>query len=512
MTEQELLQDLDTATKSGDVELSRAIDAKLTEMRHSQMTHTTSSSSQRLRQPSSFADLWPGFKQGLYEVGMGALQRAMEESGNPRAGFLTQQVERDRQRAAQEAEAKGPKSLAYEAGRVGGTALPVTAAGVAMGPSLPAAVIGGGLGGFVMPSTSPEETMVNTGVGALMAGGTALGGRMIAPRAQIEPEQYRSMVAAHKRGIPLSGGQMSGEPIVQRAEARAMWNPFTRWHAVPFDRKQSDEFVREMLADSGVPRNTIPKNPSLNPKTLDSAFKSVGKRLDEPFSGKNFNLFTKRTNDAISAARNAAAELPEEDARIVAAEIRRASNLSDSAGVTGEQLQGKLRRMAETVGRLDAGTGGRGGNKEAADIVQMLHDSLIDQALKGKTLTNYNAAKADYARLMATVETLQKSKSMGAGVPDREKLAKVIESNFPGGVTRNRSTMADLARAGEISRGSGALPDRASGIPQFSDLPNTFTYARWNNPVAKFGMLHPTERDIVEMLTRYLPAQTLMEQ
>lgn len=470
------------------------------------MEHTESSLQGRPSQDSKLSDIPEGLLTGLKNVGYGAMQRYQElpiVGNQAKADWMRRALVNKRADAGLERLRQGPPSLLRSGSEVVGEAAPMTALGLAAGPSLTAAAGVGALGGYMMPSTSGAETTANATLGGLMTPLFAAGGRAVMPRLNVEPEVKAAIDAGRRKGLSFTGGQMADNPIVQRAEAHAMWNPFTKWHALPFSHKQDNEFITGLLREVGVDPKTIVKNPALDPATLNAAHNSISQRYGQVFpAGQSFDLTPSSTPGLWSALRN----LRPSNVRLLPDERKVVSETGDYVRKIVYEHQGKvpatlvqdtLEVVAEAQAKLNkAGTG------KAAEKLKPLYDSLLDSLPDKKA---YMEVQADYARLQTVEDVLRRSKGMGEGVPMRDKLGSAIERGLPGGVIRNKSTMADLARGGERSVGVGALPDRATGLPTPSDPFNAMTYWRFNNPLAKYGLAHPGQRDMLEELTRFLP-------
>lgn len=490
-------------------EFRRRYEMEQAAQRTAGMTHSESIDPVAPRKESKPADVFRGLGQSFSDIGLGLTQRVMELTGNPKAAFIRQQVANERnQRPAREA-LEGAPSFAHSVGKfVGDAALP-TAAGFLTGPSISAGMATAGLTSLLRPTASTSETASNVVSDMTLAGLSQLGMRGIAPRPLIEPEHRAAIEAGRRAGIPYSGGQIANNPIVQRTEAHAQWNPLTKWHAIPLTRKQDDSFIKGLLRESGVNQSQIPKNPSLNADMLDAAHTAISARYEKVFpSNATFDLSNQAQPALWTQLRQLRPNninLVEDDRKIVADVARQVRQIvySNNGNVPAPLLHDTIRLVDESRKRLTSD-----GAKMAGDKLKSLYDQLLN-ALPNKSA--YEAVDADYARLMTIEDLLRRSKGMGEGVPDRAKLSAAVERGLPGGVIRNKSTMADLARGGEKSVGVGALPDRATGLPIPSDVPNALTYWRWNNPLAIAGMNNPLERDMVEMALRYLPGTALRE-
>jgi hypothetical protein len=445
-----------------------------------------------------------GLAEGLYQIPLGLTQRAFELTGSKQADYLMQR-EKERRIEAERSSATERPSVAESFGKFSGETLPWMAAGAAAGPSIPAAIGLGGLQGLARPTASKAETLASPLIGATLAGATTAATRFALPRNVSEPEHMAAVRAAQRENVPLTGGQITDEPIVRRAEAQAVWNPLTKFHAIPFQRKQDDQFIRGLLKQAGVPESNIAKNPTLDPQTLSSVRKEIGNRFDKVFVGQVSDLDAQNNPDlwrAIIDARRV--QLPKEPKSAVNDMVQQVTQLASQGRVSGPVLKDYMEMVSEEAKRLT-----EAGHKRAGDALNRLHDALVNSTSDPAA---YKAVKADYARLMTIEDSLRRSSGMVEGVPDRALLAKAVERNMPGGILYDKSSMADLARAGNKARPLTALPDRATGWMQPSDVPNAGTYWRFNNPLAKWGLLNPNSRDELEGVLRYLPGAYTLDQ
>lgn len=476
----------------------------------SQASHTGTFFNLPPRRESKLADVPEGLLKAGSDFMLGLTQRGMELTGNPRAEFIRRQVANERAIKDVNEAQFGRPSVAETAARTVGDIVPITAIGATLGPSLGAAATGGAIAGALRPSESTAETAGNAAFDALFGLGGALATRAVMPRGVLEPEHRAAIEAGRREGMPFTGGQIANNPIVQRAEAHGMWNPLTKWSAIPMARKQDDAFIKGMLEKTGVPATQIPKNPSLNPQTLNAAHDAIGARYDAIFpANQAFDLSNSARPqlwNSLRALRPANLNLVREDKQLVDDVARQVRQIAytNNGNVPAPLVHDTIRLVDEARKRLSADGRGRAGAK-----LDSLYDELLNSLPDRKA---YEAVDADYARLMTIEDLLRRSKGMGEGVPDRAKLGAAVERGLPGGVLRNRSSMADLARGGEKSVGVGALPDRATGMPIPSDVANAATYWRWNNPAAKWGLLNPSQRDVLEMGLRYLPMETVRQE
>lgn len=466
-------------------------------------THEDSTSQTMPRQPSSWGDVAAGGQKGLEDLWMGVKQRGTEMFGSQEAAdALRQQVAEQRAAAEKEALLKGPPSLAFGLGEVGAKTVPLAAASfVPGGATLGGAALLGGVGGALEPTTSNKETLRNTGLGATSAFVTSLGARALMPKSRMTQDSRMMDKAAAREGVPLTGGQLTNLDYVKKAEAAAPWNPLTRWHAIPAATEQADYFIKGLLRRAGVKAQDIPDKPSLNPKIMKDALVQAGKELDFNFANKVYNgsqlnrAFTKAYQNSLYVS---GSKEEQELVRGYAQHVLR----FNMAGVNNTKFRGEL--LQQLIRDLDQGKdklfseGWKIGAEKIKELREAVVDSLVDPA-------QYREATETFANLKTVEELLRASPQMGRGIPDATRLGDILERNMPGSVIYNRSPLADLARAGEATAKSSALPERRTGIPRLSDIGNAMTYFRFNNPAARFGFRNPEARNITEVMARYLP-------
>lgn len=460
------------------------------------MTHQESISSRPIRPSSSLSDVWTGLKKGGQDLYTGVRQLIGDDKEKAQ---LFQNVKQER-----DAQEKAPAPLLEDFVRGATNVAPaVGAAFVPGGQSVLGGTLLGGVTSQMLPAASQKERNVNAALGFGIPLATTLGVRAFAPKVPIEPERLAAARAAKSEGLKLSGGQMTDDALVQRAEAHALWNPLAKWHARSVTRKQDDDFIKRYLTKVGVPEKEIPRNPSLNPETLTSVRNQISGRIEAGLDGaEKVDMTDPRLFESVLKAREIS-KRPEMKKEMIDETENVLNFIYGKQSVSKNDYQQEMRALEEAAGRLrDKGFG------RESDALQGVRKTLEDLLPNTEA---YRKAKGDYAKLITMEDALRRSSRMGEGVLDKHKLASTIEKNMPGGFLYGRSDLSDLARGGSIARQAGALPERTTGIPMPSDVLNAATYFRFNNPAAKAGFMNPEIRNLIEGTLRPIPGQGLLQ-
>lgn len=512
-TDAELAQALQAADAAGNVDDARQLAAALAQSRAGSTHPPAPALPLGYTRMGNPADIGRGVLQGFGDVARGVRQvgaslptqtSPANLTGTPEEFAMTTPAKpslaelQAEEAAIRKERATSPdRPMAAGFGRMVGAAAPAVGASfLPGGQTMLGSMAIGGAAGAAMPTVEGESRGTNAAIGAGSAGIANAAIRALAPRYAVEPEQLKLARTAQKEGIPLTGGEITDNPYLLMQERRAQFNPMISGAATATKRAQEDQFVRGLLKQVGVPEAKIAANPSLDPQTLTTARDAIQNRFQIATTG---NVDFSQQPTVFRAVQNARAlPMTSDDAKVVKDATQEVVNRTNAGRVSGALVQDLIGYVDESASRLsDAGAG------RAAKSLRALKETLVDAL---PDADGYRAASGDWARLNAIETALRKSPGMAKGVPDASNLAGVLEKQMPGAVMYDRSTMADLARAGRITKSGSALPE-----PNMNPL-TAAVYMHANNPLAKAGLLHPRSRDMAEAIMRYLPASGYQEE
>jgi hypothetical protein len=310
-----------------------------------------------------------------------------------------------------------------------------------------ASLIGGGLG-FLQPSTSTEETLTNTGIGAV--GGAAgqkigqtvgrfLGGNKNANAAAqanvgqgkaganasvnasvnqrvtgggsgygyVDPtdvgglssSQQNVMDWARQKGFKMTPGQASGSRSLQQLEAKLESQPMT---SGTFNKiKDNNQILLNRIAAMSIGE----KADEVSSDVLEQAHNRIGsvykmiandrtRKIDpdafltrlQGIEADYDGLIYNANGDAVSVLNNPL--------------VKRMFGYAEKGGATGEQLQDLASRMGKAAKEQMTSANGNRQLGMALFEAKDLADDLLEQGLTGETLKAFRDARGQYRNLM----------------------------------------------------------------------------------------------------------------
>jgi hypothetical protein len=433
---------------------------------HAGMEHTSSMSPRAPRKQSSIGDVWPGFKQGLGNIQYGATQRAMELTGNPRAGFMRQALRNERRATSENELLNGAPSLASDIGVMSGEIAPsIPLMPLSGGSSLvPTTLTAFGLGSLyssLFPSVSSQETTTNAIMGGAGAGVGNVLSRVVLPTSArtMTNAQKDVLNVAKREGIPLRTSEATGSAAIKNFEQMAANRPATAGMEQRFNEVQTKAINEAISRRFGAPVS------ELGPAERAAAQTKIGNELKSLIAGRQVRLDTDLVNSVAAMDQKYSAggrlTMSPEMQRI----LDNALSESYRGQVSGETAQsirsillGKMRDAAKAE------------NSELADVYRTLADGL-NKAIKGSMspadAKEWSAANRRYMNFKIYEDSLIPSPTEAAGDVPINRLAAALERNRPNSYFQGKNQdYADLARLGQIIKppGRSALLG-AQGLP-----------------------------------------------
>jgi hypothetical protein len=358
--------------------------------------------------------------------------------------------------------------------------------------------VGAGLG------ASQGETEREQLQGGSIGGLTALGAdallRGITTGKQLQPERQRMVAEAAKEKIPLTGAQMTGNRTDLQTEGNfSQIRMFSQGVQRRID-KQENAFMRALSKRLGI------DVPNLNEETLRSARNVAVTNIREPVKGgleldaqdvgPLFDLQRKIVNAPRAVEKKAAMDA-----------VRDAFDLIGTPVNADKFIEIRSNLNEARTKAFD------NGDKFSADIIDEVTRFIENAALRAVVPAQreqFRTGLRQYANLMTAEDALRRSGPKGGwlGNIDPAKVAPAVERNMPGGMLYNRSDMAPVGRVGSVMKAGEALPESRRYFPGLSEVENTIAYSRLNNPVNKWAMQNPEERKQMERLFRALGIAT----
>jgi hypothetical protein len=498
MTRDELLADLDAATKSGDMELATAIDKKLSMMAPGVNAPRPAPNQPGVMAPkpkepsnwfpgqsyinpnpqrgkevgdalqSGFSDFMFGPAQmvsGLADYGNASAKRLGLPGAND--ARMSQAVSAVRnQLGGREGTGAGPATGLLQ----GLSTAPMTgfAGSVAQGAGL-----GAGL-------ATPEESQFAEGTkGGAVGGAASWLGRLVGGGG--EPTSVAERVlreTAKREGITPLAGSRSNSPLLKMSERRAEQNLllgglFGGKNIATAQREAvDDQMARAVWKHIGMDASEFTSN------NFNTAQKYLGQKLQAPFANADnipfsgMKLETAVYNGINKAEGMSSPEMLNKATDLVAKKIQSGKINASELNVVMDDLRGLASKA-----RLDS-------NKVAADsiddLVKAVRDHARNQIPTDAGKEAYTKALKQYANLQVVKDAFVKSSDSARGNLDFTKLKGAIESNMPGGYTSGRADLKDLADLGLSMRRGQALPEGVKWNPL-----DPLIYLTANNPMSR---------------------------
>lgn len=365
------------------------------------------------------------------------------------------------------------------AGRPGTQAGPATGlvqglATAPMGGPLRSVVQGLGLGaGLATPEESP---LIEGGKGAAVTGGMNLLGGMVGKTVAGSQAEQRLMDIARKHGIRLRYGAASNVPQVKEMEARS-----ERSILLGFGRGNLAFKQREAVEDDmsrAVWRKIGMNFDEFTPTNLNAASEAIGKKLQAPFAKGDIPFKGTRLQMAVDHAVRVTDDMTRPQF------VMDAASLIDKKILAGKISSSELNVVMDDLRGL-ANKAYDDNNKVAGDAINNLIKSVkthvISQIPSETGKEAYKKALTQYANLKVVEDAFVKSAESARGNLDFSKLKAAIERNMPGGYTRARADLADLAELGQAIKTGRSLPEGIKGT-----LTDPLVYGAFNNPLSMY--------------------------
>lgn len=268
---------------------------------------------------SAMDKLRAGFGKAFSDINTGMMQRSAELANVLPPSIQTMgartQVEPLREEVAERRRMDAPL-LDTGTGFTGNLAGHITAFAPLGGAitSFPRALGLGAAEGFVQPSTSSEETFLNTTLG----GGAGLAGHGLARGAQrlfspvnnsLSPRGQDAVDLLRREGVDLDVSQRTGSATAGRVRSALGDNPLTATRQQNFTENQRRQFTRAVLRRMGVDSDEA------TPDVLREATQRIGRQIDEAVDNSPAVFDTNFAADLQNVQRSIAGQLTEADAR-----------------------------------------------------------------------------------------------------------------------------------------------------------------------------------------------------
>lgn len=525
----QLIKDLDQATRLGDDELATVISKKIKSFDTGSqfvadpkagMTHQAYVPSYR---PGTYLDLPKGIVQGFKDQGFGLAQRALELT-EPKAAAIAHQDVADK-RAQEEALNKsiGRKPPLETLGEFVGGAIPAVTASVIGGPSLIAGGISGLIGGALQPTASNAESITNAALGGVGGvAGTAVGRAILPTSARNMTVAQRELNdIARSEGIPLRTSEATGSSAIKNFEQMAANRPITAGMEQKFNEEQTKAINRAITRRIGSPVNEI------NPSTLKSLGDEAGSAVGQYVKGKNVDLQKKFFDsivklDTETSAGGVLTQTPEMK-KLINDALDVVVSKKTVPGETAQKIKSMLQdRMRDAFNSDKTELG-----DSLRTIVNGLDDSIAD-TMSAAELEGWKAARRKYANFKVLEDVMSRPTRSGAyGDVPANRLASALERSMGTSYSKGTADLADLARLGQIIQppGRSALLGE-SGIPGIRNAQDVGrmalmpvlqspalgqAYLTGRLPLQPLLMNSPASLSAMDSILRYVGSQGLNE-
>jgi hypothetical protein len=503
MTREELLADLDAATRSGDMDLASAIDKKLSTLApgvnapkpvtaepgvmappqtYMERLRNTLPTLQNFREVGADAITAPAqMVAGLADFGDASAKRL----GLPGAtgARMSDSVSTLRNQLAGR---EGTGAGAYTGLVQGAVTAPMkgVAGSIAQGVGL-----GSGL-------ATPEEDQFAEGAkgGAIGLGANWAGhlvGGAVAPKSAAERTLRET---AKREGIDMLAGTRSGSPLMKMSERRAEQNLLLggllggKNIATAAREGIDDQMARAVWKRIGIDATEFTSD------NFNAAQKMLGQKLQAPFAKGEIPFGGMKLESAVyngidKAEGMSSPEMLNKAVDLVSKKIQGGKLNASEMNVIMDDLRGLAGKA-----RLDS-------NKVAAKAIDDLEKAVRDHA-RGQIPTEagreaYTKALKQYANLQVVKDAFVKSGDSARGNLDYAKLKAAIESNMPDGYTYGRADLKDLADLGQRMKQGSALPEGVKWNPI-----DPLIYLTANNPMTRALRNNPLDGDTAAALLR----------
>jgi hypothetical protein len=347
------------------------------------------------------------------------------------------------------------------------------------GGFFPSVVQGAGLGAGL--ATPEENVLTEGGKGGVVAGGASALGRLLGSAPRKSAAEQRLVDVAKREHVPMRYGTQSNTPQIKEVEARAERNlllGFGRSNKAFADREAGENAMA-----SAVWRKLGMNFEEFTPENFNTAAKVIGKDFEQPFRLGPIPLVKDgmplpEFSAALGAARKMTAEVADPT------HLNSAIKLVDKKLSHGRMTASERNFMFEELRGLRAkAIDDKNANvaKSIDSLITAFDIAAIRQIPGQMAKERYLAAAQKWANLKVLEDVYAKSGESARGNLDFSKLKAAIERSMPGGYTRGRADLADLAALGEAMKGKSALPE---GLKNTITYP--FVYLAVNNPMSSF--------------------------
>lgn len=491
-TRDELIADLDAATRAGDSELASAIDKKIQNLPGFDFGRAIPNAFGELR--SAAANLATGPAAAiagltdLVSIGAEKLGLSPQQRFSPLVSNLRNQLAgRDDSSRIGPAFAQGLAAGPFAGPPIRDAGLLKTIADIGRN-----AVIGAGVGAG--QGENDKQQLQNAALAAVLGTVVDLGIRAGTTGTKLQPERMRLVSEAKSEGVPLTGAQMTGNRTDLQTEGNfSQIRMFSRGVQRRIDA-QENALMRSVSKRLGIDAN------NLGTEELMRARNVATTNIREPVKGGMF-IDPQDAVDLFTVQRNLVTSPRAVEKKSAIGALQDAFDLVGKPIDANKFIEIRSNLNEARTKAFDAG------DKFAADQIDRIVKIIESSALKNipkEAQVQFRTGLRQYANLMTIEDALRKSGSKEGwlGNVSPEKIAPAVERNMPGGMIYDRSSLAPVGRIGSAMKAGQALPETRSYIPGYTELQNTIAYARLNNPLNKAAMENPNARAQAEALLR----------
>jgi hypothetical protein len=312
--------------------------------------------------------------------------------------------------------------------------------------------------GAVQGATGNE--LYGLGAGLTVGGLPSMVSRGVSPvTSQLSTGQQQLAQRAIEKKIPLTAGQATGSPTLNRIESTFAQLPFTSKSQLNVYDAQRKAFNREVLNFAGINADEA------SPAIIDDAYRVIGKEFNDLAKATTLRPDQRFIDDVVTVAKDDARRLTADQAPVLKSYIDDFMDMHKAMNVRGQpstvqiegreyqKLSSKIKRRARsaTDPELKASL-----NKMASSL-----DDLMERSSSKDMADLWKDARRRYKNLL----TIDKAVSSSGSQADRSSfnipysgLKSAVQSMDKSGYARGRGDLNEMSRIGDFL-GAQRIPD-----------------------------------------------------
>ncbi len=323
-------------------------------------------------------------------------------------------------------------------------------------PALQAAA--GTTAGAVQGATGNE--LYGLGAGLTVGGLPSMVSRGVSPvTSQLSTGQQQLAQRAIEKKIPLTAGQATGSPTLNRIESTFAQLPFTSKSQLNVYDAQRKAFNREVLNFAGISADEA------SPAIIDDAYRVIGKEFDDLAKATTLRPDQRFIDDVVTVAKDDARRLTADQTPVLKSYIDDFMDMHKAMNVRGQpstvQIEGReYQKLSSKIKR-------RARSATDPELKQSLNKmaSSLDDLMERSSSKDMSDLWKDARRRYKNLLTIDKAVSSSGSQADRSSfnipysgLKSAVQSMDKSGYARGRGDLNEMSRIGDFL-GAQRIPD-----------------------------------------------------